>query len=227
MFNLDEAIIGWRRQMLAARIPSPVPLEELENHLRDDVEQHMRSGLTAEQAFQAAVQRIGHAAEIQREFGKIAKPKPGLRRKLVRTFCVAFAGFCFIVAVPLMLVLSSCVSGNVSRHMKLLEEAGQYTHQLKESGHLPGVAKDDHAMIHVRSSEGDFNLIGHFNKANDAYPLLFVADVSKKDDTSKLPLFQYRLTKKDESSGWQLDAARMIDEKGQEIDLTNPPASPK
>src|SRR5216683_2850215 len=62
MFNLDESISEWRRQMLAAGIKTPVPLNELENHLRDDVEQQMRSGLSAQQAFEAAVQGIGHPA---------------------------------------------------------------------------------------------------------------------------------------------------------------------
>jgi len=37
MFNLDEAISEWRKQMLAAGIKTPVPLEELETHLRDNV----------------------------------------------------------------------------------------------------------------------------------------------------------------------------------------------
>jgi hypothetical protein len=47
MFNLDQAIADWRRQMLAAGIKTPVPLEELEIHLREDVEQQMQSGLRA------------------------------------------------------------------------------------------------------------------------------------------------------------------------------------
>jgi len=37
MFDLEQAIIAWRQQMLAAGIKSPVPLEELENHLRDEI----------------------------------------------------------------------------------------------------------------------------------------------------------------------------------------------
>jgi hypothetical protein len=227
MFDLNDAITEWRGQMLAAGIQFPVPLEELEIHLREDVEQQVRAGLEPEQAFMAAVQRIGQSGALHREFGKIAAPKPGVRRILVRALCVTVAGFCFLVAVPLTLVLSSCASGNVARHKQFLEAAGDYLHELKESGHLPGIAKDDHTMCHVHSSEGDFNLFGHFNKSNDAYPLVFIADVSKKDDTSKLPLFQYRLTRKDENSNWRLDAALMINEKNQEIDLSSTPTSPK
>jgi uncharacterized integral membrane protein len=70
MFKLDTAITEWRRQMLAAGIKTPVPLEELESHLRDDMEQQMRSGLSAQRAFEAAVQRIGQADSINGEFKK-------------------------------------------------------------------------------------------------------------------------------------------------------------
>jgi hypothetical protein len=70
MFNLAGAVTEWRRQMLAAGIKTPVPLEELESHLRDDVEQQMRLGLNVEQAFEAAVQRIGQADTINGEFKK-------------------------------------------------------------------------------------------------------------------------------------------------------------
>jgi len=70
MFNLNQAIAEWRRQMLAAGIKSPVPLEELEGHLRDDIEQQVQSGVDAQQAFENSVQRIGHAAELKSEFKK-------------------------------------------------------------------------------------------------------------------------------------------------------------
>jgi hypothetical protein len=39
MFDLEQSIATWRRQMLDAGIKAPVPLEELESHLRDDIEQ--------------------------------------------------------------------------------------------------------------------------------------------------------------------------------------------
>jgi hypothetical protein len=81
MFNLDHAIAEWRRQMLAAGIKTPVPLNELENHLRDDVEQQMRSGSSAQQAFQAAVQGIGQAAVLECEFDKVG----GMKRAQERT----------------------------------------------------------------------------------------------------------------------------------------------
>ena len=70
MFNLEKSIADWRRQMLAAGIKTPVPLEELEIHLREDIAQQMQSGLSAQQAFGIAVEKIGHAPELKREFKK-------------------------------------------------------------------------------------------------------------------------------------------------------------
>src|SRR5450755_3882408 len=70
MFNLDEAIAEWRRQMLAAGIKAPVPLEELEIHLRYDVERQMQSGLDKQEAFNSAVQKIGQPNLLKTEFTK-------------------------------------------------------------------------------------------------------------------------------------------------------------
>ena len=47
--------------MLAAGLQTPVPLEELEIHLREDVEQQMKSGINAQRAFVIAMGKIGHA----------------------------------------------------------------------------------------------------------------------------------------------------------------------
>src|SRR6267154_3427870 len=54
MFDLDQAIAQWRRQMLAAGIKTPVTLDELESHLRDDVEQQVQSGWEVQPAFEAS-----------------------------------------------------------------------------------------------------------------------------------------------------------------------------
>lgn len=37
MFNLEQSIADWRRQMLATGIKTPAPLDELESHLREDI----------------------------------------------------------------------------------------------------------------------------------------------------------------------------------------------
>jgi hypothetical protein len=70
MFNLEQAMSEWRRQMLTAGIKSPVPLDELESHLRDDIEQQIKSGINAQQTFENAVTRIGQANVLKSEFNK-------------------------------------------------------------------------------------------------------------------------------------------------------------
>jgi hypothetical protein len=71
MFNLEPAIATWRQQMLAAGLQSPVPLGELELHLREDIEQRLQSGSDEQSAFESAVQKIGGASPLQDEFAKV------------------------------------------------------------------------------------------------------------------------------------------------------------
>ena len=74
MFNLDQAIADWRRQMLDAGIKTPVPLEELESHLRDEIEQHMKLGLPGQRAFEISVPHIGPPELLKNEFKKCERP---------------------------------------------------------------------------------------------------------------------------------------------------------
>jgi len=70
MFDLEQSIAEWRRQMLAAGIKTPVPLEELEIHLREEIERQMKSGLSGQIAFEISVQQIGQPKQIKSEFNK-------------------------------------------------------------------------------------------------------------------------------------------------------------
>ena len=72
MFDLESGIANWRRQMLAAGVQSPVPLDELENHLREEMEQQMKAGVTESEAFQIAATIIGQPQTVRGEFNKIA-----------------------------------------------------------------------------------------------------------------------------------------------------------
>jgi hypothetical protein len=74
MFDLEESIAGWRKQMLADGIQTPVPMEELESHLREDVEEQVRSGVTAQQAFEMTVQKIGQGEALRNEFARAGEP---------------------------------------------------------------------------------------------------------------------------------------------------------
>jgi hypothetical protein len=70
MFNLEQSIADWRQQMLAAGIKTPVPLEELEIHLREEIERQMKSGLGEQKAFEVSLLQIGRPEILRSEFKK-------------------------------------------------------------------------------------------------------------------------------------------------------------
>ncbi len=82
MFDLEQAIAEWRKQMLAAGIKTPVPLEELEIHLREEFEQQIKAGLDKQEAFNSAIQKIGPAQAVQTEFEKVGEIKMTREQKL-------------------------------------------------------------------------------------------------------------------------------------------------
>jgi hypothetical protein len=82
MFDLEKSIADWRSQMLAAGIKTPVPLEELEIHLREEIERQMKTGLNPQDAFPSAVWKLGSAHTVQNEFMKVDKPHSALKWKL-------------------------------------------------------------------------------------------------------------------------------------------------
>ena len=81
MLNLEQAIADWRKQMLAAGIKTPVPLEELEIHLREEIERQAKAGLNEQDAFTSAVQKLGSAHTVQNEFMKVDKTHGALKWK--------------------------------------------------------------------------------------------------------------------------------------------------
>jgi len=70
MFDLDRAISGCREQLDSDGIRSPEVLDELESHLRDDIEQQMRSEMSEAQAFQNAIRDVGQPSLLKSEFAK-------------------------------------------------------------------------------------------------------------------------------------------------------------
>jgi hypothetical protein len=70
MFNLDQAIGKWRQQMQAAGMKTPAALDELENHLREDIGHLMAAGQPEAAAFQVAKKRVGNPVKVAAEFGK-------------------------------------------------------------------------------------------------------------------------------------------------------------
>jgi hypothetical protein len=71
MFNLEQSIAKWRQQMLAAGIKSPMPLEELESHLREEIQRQLESGMDPQQAFEMSVSVVGQTGALRCEFKKV------------------------------------------------------------------------------------------------------------------------------------------------------------
>jgi hypothetical protein len=100
MFNLDHAISEWRKQMLAAGIKTPVPLDELEIHLREEIEQQIKLGLNEQKAFEISVRQIGQPKMLKREFKK--SERTFMKRTLIiliGIFAVLFGPAVFLPAL--------------------------------------------------------------------------------------------------------------------------------
>jgi hypothetical protein len=106
MFNLEQSITDWRKQMLAAGIKSPVPLEELENHLREGIERQMKSGRAEAEAFTLAVQNVGPSSGIQAEFEKVEAIVEALKWKHGQIFFGVSVGLLQIILVGSVLLNS-------------------------------------------------------------------------------------------------------------------------
>lgn len=89
LFDLEGAILEWRRQM-AAGVAAAEALDELESHLRDDVEHRLGAGAGAQEAFESAVARMGRTDLVGREFDKAAGFSAG--RERVRRAFLTLAG---------------------------------------------------------------------------------------------------------------------------------------
>jgi leader peptidase (prepilin peptidase) / N-methyltransferase len=107
MFNLEQSIADWRKQMLAAGIKTPVPLEELESHLREEIEEQIQSGIGEQQAFETTVLQMGRAMELKTEFAKNDEAK----RKAICFFlpAVFFAACWFLSGQSPAMALVYCV----------------------------------------------------------------------------------------------------------------------
>jgi hypothetical protein len=106
MFDLEQAITQWRKQMLVVGIKAPVPLEELESHLREEIAGEIKSGLTEEESCTAAVKKIGHAQGLRNEFQKVKDARQAQQEKnrqlaafAVMIVVALFAGGCVLFRI--------------------------------------------------------------------------------------------------------------------------------
>lgn len=88
MFKLTQAITKWRNEMAAQGVRSRDILDELENHLREDVAAQIRAGTNPAEAFRLATQRIGQGVILKREFAKLHGSNRTRLTKPFRIFCI-------------------------------------------------------------------------------------------------------------------------------------------
>ena len=99
MLDLEKSIADWRQQMLAAGIQTPVPLEELESHLREEIERQMKSGANAQTAFLIAVEDVGRGHLLKAEFKKVGGMDKERQRKCAGIIYAMTLGFYLLATI--------------------------------------------------------------------------------------------------------------------------------
>ena len=107
MFDLEKNISDWK-ESAGQHVPAE-DLDELESHLRDDVEEALASGMSEEEAFVLANHRLGDIPDIGRELvyesGKpVARPAASDSRRHQRNR--TFIGFLLGTAAALLLIFT-------------------------------------------------------------------------------------------------------------------------
>lgn len=73
MLDIETEIADWRRQMAATGL-TPEVLDELEEHLREDIDRQVKSGTPPAEAFLLARRRLGTPRDVGDEFARIRSP---------------------------------------------------------------------------------------------------------------------------------------------------------
>ena len=71
MFDLEVQINSWRDHLRARGNFTETDIRELESHLRDQIDDLITSGLTADEAFLISLKRLGNADAISNEYAKV------------------------------------------------------------------------------------------------------------------------------------------------------------
>ncbi len=71
MFDLNQEIAKWRNNLAQSETLCKSDIDELESHLREEIEGLKESKLSVEEAFLVATHRLGSPASLAREFAKI------------------------------------------------------------------------------------------------------------------------------------------------------------
>ena len=93
MADLEERIGQWRHELAESLGGSAEWLEELEGHLRDEVQRLVQAGQPMEQAFAAAVARVGGAPALAAEFARVTPTAPWWPIRMAIVAVIALAGW--------------------------------------------------------------------------------------------------------------------------------------
>ena len=83
MFDLDKAIAAWKRTLIYNRAFLGDDLDELEQHVRDQVEGLRAEGMSVEAAFRAAMREMGRFDTAEAEYRKVYWGKLRRRREVI------------------------------------------------------------------------------------------------------------------------------------------------
>ncbi|MFC2076428.1 permease prefix domain 1-containing protein [candidate division KSB1 bacterium] len=72
MFDLEKQIGLWRHHLSLRSNMNEADIDELESHLRDEMEDLKKSGLADDEAFLLGVKRIGNIDMVTREYSKVS-----------------------------------------------------------------------------------------------------------------------------------------------------------
>ena len=97
MFDLEQAITEWKREMRRSPSIEESDLAELERYLRDKIEDLSREGLSPEEAFRKAEAEFRKAESLEAAYGHARAARPGRRFPWRRggfdsPFCGAMSG---------------------------------------------------------------------------------------------------------------------------------------
>ncbi len=80
MFDLNTAISSWRQELGQNDALNTGDLNEMESHLRDEIEDLAGGALSPQEAFIVAAHRLGDTGQIAAEFAKVHGSRIGRRR---------------------------------------------------------------------------------------------------------------------------------------------------
>jgi hypothetical protein len=101
MFDLEQHIREWRQAQAAALGGRAEAIDELESHLREEMNRLVQSGLAMEKAWDTALTRLGAPGQLAIEFGKLpTRPFDWLPARVILGIYISLAiGLAWLLSV--------------------------------------------------------------------------------------------------------------------------------